>query len=254
MTTPEKLNQILNYFNTNCGRLGKAINKPQTFYDIRKGQIKNFSPEVVAELKKLYPEINESWLLFDEGEMLTNPKVQHDQPEKEKLIHPNAKQINEGEDYIWLDTYKVPEKAGLSLSSNYFAESYINELEKGKIMVKKEHAGKYWEVESTGDSMNDGTSRSLLHGDWYAARDIPREKWKDKLHLNKWNAFYFLHDTRGHIIKEVVSHDPETGIIILHSWNPDKDQYPDFEINIKDCYIVANVVQLTQRNFNIFYK
>ena len=49
----------------------------------------------------------------------------------------NAKVLKEDEDFIWLETLKIPEKAALGAASNFFAESYMNELEKGSVRVKK---------------------------------------------------------------------------------------------------------------------
>lgn len=165
----------------------------------------------------------------------------------------NAKVLKEDEDFIWLETLKIPEKAALGAASNFFSESYMNGLEKGRVRVKKNHKGQYYEVQAVGDSMNDNTNKALLDKDWYLARDIAREHWINKLHLNDWNVFYFLHNEKGNLIKEVKSHNPETGEVLLHSWNPDKNLYPDFTINLKDCYIIGNVVKLISRDFNIFY-
>lgn len=161
----------------------------------------------------------------------------------------NARQITEEEDYVWIETIKIPEKAGMSLQGNYFSEIYYNNLEKGTVRVRKEHKGEYLEVEATGDSMNNGTINSLQNKDWFLARNIKREYWKTKLHLSKWNLFYILHNERGHIIKEIIDHNVETGDITLHSWNEDKEEYPDFVINLKDCYILANIVRLIGRDY-----
>jgi|GEM_PF-4862626 len=235
--------------------------------------------EKLEDLHRFLPQLNIEWLLTGKGviKIISNQDLLSHLPEpkprmnstvkevmsqldkikkkKEKILIPldeNARQLKEDEDYIWIETYIIPEKAGLSLSTHYFAESYVNGLEKGMVRVRKKDSGKYYEVEASGDSMNDGSNR-ILDRDWFLARDVPRDEWKFKLSLRNQNAFYFLHDTRGHIIKEVVSHDTETGILKLTCWNPDKQEYPDFEINIKDCYIVAKIIKLISRDFNAFY-
>lgn len=225
-------------FTTSIGTSGGYINA------IRK----SISPDKIAIIKIKYPDLNIDWLLYEEGEMLNNSYSNAIKGEGS-----NAKILKEDEDFVWLETIKIPEKAALGAASNFFAESYMSELEKGRVRVKKDHKGDYYEVEATGDSMNDSTTKALLDKDWYLARDIPRDFWKSKLHLNHWNIFYFLHNEKGNLIKEVKNHNPETGEVLLHSWNPDKNLYPDFTINLKDCYIVGNVVKLISRDFNIFY-
>lgn len=198
-------------------------------------------------LKSIYDYIinKYEYIKSDENEMINENSGSSD--------FSNAKILNEDEDFVWLETIKIPEKAALGAASNFFAESYMSELERGRVRVKKNHKGNYYEVEATGDSMNDSTAKALLDKDWYLARDIPRDFWKSRLHLSHWNVFYFLHNEKGNLIKEVIDHNPETGDVVLHSWNPDKKLYPDFTINLKDCYIVGNVVKLISRDFNIFY-
>lgn len=80
MDAKQKLDKLLTYFGTNKNQLGTATGKRQTFYDIAKGQIKSFSPELVSAIKNVYPEINENWFLFDEGEMLKKRVSPFDEP------------------------------------------------------------------------------------------------------------------------------------------------------------------------------
>ncbi|MDV3537865.1 hypothetical protein CMU94_01855 [Elizabethkingia anophelis] len=197
-------------------------------------------------LVRHFPDWNLNWIIKGVGEPKLGINV------KSELIESNNDPIIYGEDadgYVWLETKKIPEKAALSLVSNYFDDEYYNGLEKGRVRVKKEHKGEYYEVDCVGDSMNDGTYRSILDKDRLLVRDVKRQYWKNKLHNHKWDLFYFLHNERRAIVKQVKSHNPETGEIVLHSWNPNKEEFPDFTINVRDCYIIANVVKLLDRDF-----
>ena len=80
MDAKQKLDKLLTYFGTNKNQLGTATGKRQTFYDIAKGKIKSFSPELVSAIKNVYPEINENWFLFDEGEMLKKRASPFEEP------------------------------------------------------------------------------------------------------------------------------------------------------------------------------
>lgn len=190
--------------------------------------------------------VREEWLVHGIEPIFNSD----DAVEEERIpIKGNAKVINEDEDYVWLETKIIPEKAGMSLRSSFFSELIYNQLKNGKTRVRREHKGEYIEVEATGDSMNDGTLRSMIDKDWYLARIIKRELWCTSLYNQNWNVYYFLHNERGHIIQEVSNHIVETGEISLISWNKDKNLFPDFNINLRDCYIVAHVSKLICREF-----
>lgn len=207
----------------------------------------NITVAALETIVSFFPEWNLDWIIRGEGE----PKLVSGK--REEFIQSNNDPIVYGEDangYVWLETKKIPEKAALSLVSNYFDDEYYNGLEKGRVRVKKEHKGEYYEIDCVGDSMNDGTFRSILDKDRLLVRDVKRQYWKNKLHNHKWDLFYFLHNERRAIVKQVKSHNPETGEIVLHSWNPNKEEYPDFTINVRDCYIIANVVKLLDRDFS----
>ena len=46
------------------------------------------------------------------------------------------------------------------------------------------------------------------------------------------------------MIKEITKHDVEKGIITVHSYNPDKKEYPDMDIELKDVLQLLNVIKI----------
>ncbi|AZA49792.1 hypothetical protein EG346_17105 [Chryseobacterium carnipullorum] len=272
MTASEKLKYLLSYFNTNNNRLGTLINKRQSLYDIDKGKIKSFSIDLVMELKKVYPELNENFLLFDDENIVTskdisnkkflshlqdpepkiNPtlkevqlKLKKVKENKQKSILPNAQPNIETEKFKVVKL--IPEKVAMGLISNFFDSEYVEQLETELIEVDEYFTEDAYKVDSVGESMNDGTARSLLDGDKFLAKDIPRAKWGDKLINGGKNLFYILHSERGHMIKEIIAHDIADKKLTLHSWNKDKKLYPDFEIHTNHCYIIASIQELLSR-------
>ena len=141
--------------------------------------------------------------------------------------------------------YIIPIKGKAGLQSNYYAEVMINDLEveEGGILTNEKKFGTYFKIEVEGDSMYDGTDGGLKHGDWAYCRSVPRHYWRDKLHIHKYRIWCFFHNERGIIFKHVESHNPETGELVLSSFNPDKQEYPNFKINIGECSYVCNVVK-----------
>ncbi|MGH1517503.1 hypothetical protein [Chryseobacterium sp. JK1] len=140
---------------------------------------------------------------------------------------------------------------GLALQSNYYAEELLQELEKRVIYLDHDAKGRYFEIDGQGDSMNDGTVDAILEGDKLLLREVPRIHWKEKFHIHKWD-FTFFHYDRGFITKRIKEYKVETGDLLLESRNPDRDLYPDFWINLKECAIVCNVVEV-RRQKGVYY-
>lgn len=141
----------------------------------------------------------------------------------------------------------IPEKVALGLVSSFFDNEYVNALETELVQVEEYFSEDAYKVDTVGESMNDGTLRSLLDGDKYLAKDIPRSKWGEKLINGGKNLFYILHAERGHLIKEIIEHNIEDKTITLHSYNPNKKLFPDFTIKTTECYIIASIQELLSR-------
>lgn len=203
-----------------------------------------FSESLYIKLRTLYNFLNTEWLRNDEGEML---KVS----DKNIIDYKHS-------DGKFSETKRFPKeviiitaKAGLNLQSNYYADELLQELEKRTIYLDHDAKGRYFEIDSTGDSMNDGSIDSIANGDKLLLREIPKIYWKSKFHINKWD-FTFFHYDKGFITKRIKEHNVETGDLLLESRNPDKEQYPDFWINLKECAIVCNVVEV-RRQKGVYY-
>ena len=200
--------------------------------------------EKIQDLKNFDPLLNIEWLTTGLGPV----RLDKPRPPVVEAVKPPAASIVSEENYIWIETYKIPGKSARELTQNYFADTFIKNLERGKIMVKKEDVGKFWEVEAVTDAMNCGSAKAIIVGDWFSAKDLPREEWGKG--LKKGKVYYFLHADLNGIISEVVDHDTKTGEIKLRCWNEDKNNFPDYDINIKNCYIVAELDLLIRRKIN----
>lgn len=72
MTASEKIGELLKYLNINAKSFAERLGyeRPQIIYDIQKGKTKRISAELTDKIVSVYPEVNRSWLLADEGNML----------------------------------------------------------------------------------------------------------------------------------------------------------------------------------------
>lgn len=137
----------------------------------------------------------------------------------------------------------VPEYARAGYLAGYADREFLDTLPMHEPIVDKYHRGRYMAFEVTGDSMDDDSKRSVPHGSIVTAREIKRELWRSKFHTHRYPYYVIIHKTDGILIKEMIKHDTENGVITLHSLNEDKEQYPDFDVHLDDVQQIFNVVK-----------
>jgi phage repressor protein C with HTH and peptisase S24 domain len=128
--------------------------------------------------------------------------------------------------------------------SGFTDEEYTESLPTIPFTDDVEHRGEYVCFEVKGDSMDNGTYESYLEGDILLCRNIRQDFWMSKLHINKWD-FVIIHKEKGILVKRIIKHDVEKGIITLHSLN---EYYDDFEIHLKDVAKLFNIVSTRRKN------
>ncbi|MEZ7496435.1 LexA family transcriptional regulator [Leeuwenhoekiella aequorea] len=145
---------------------------------------------------------------------------------------------------IWVDFENfimvpiVSHRAQAGFLSGWGDEEYLDELPTYPWEVDREYKGKYICFEVSGDSMDDRTPDALLDGDIILCREIQRQHWVNKLHINQWD-FVIVHRERGIVVKRVVEHDTESHRLKLHSLNP---MYEDYYVHLNDVIAIFNVI------------
>jgi len=134
----------------------------------------------------------------------------------------------------------VMHRAQAGFLSGYADEEYYEELPKVPFEVDREYKGRYLCFEVSGDSMDNNTPESLLEGDILLCREVQKHHWRNKLHINQWD-FVLVHKDEGILVKRIIEHNTETGVLTLKSLN---EYYSDKEINIKDLIAIFNVVDV----------
>jgi phage repressor protein C with HTH and peptisase S24 domain len=182
---------------------------------------------VIDKITSKLPQVNPSWLLTGEGNMLNTPN----QPSDE------ASPIDEP---IILRVPLVSQYAQAGYLCGYADAAYMATLPTIPYIVDHEAQGHYVAFEVKGDSMNDGTEDAILEGDRLLCREIMPHLWADsKLHIRKWD-FVIVH-TEGILVKRIINHDVENHTITIHSLN---SMYPDKVINLADVKQIFNVIEL----------
>jgi hypothetical protein len=129
--------------------------------------------------------------------------------------------------------------------SGYQDEEYLEELPKHSFAVNKQHRGNYMAFQVIGESMSNGTEESITEGSTVTGREIQRHLWNSRFHIHRFKDYVIVHK-EGILIKRIIKHDVDTGVITCQSLNPNKDAYPDFDLSLDDCSQIFNIVNVTQ--------
>lgn len=187
--------------------------------------------DFVERLSSLDEKLNVLWINTGEGEMLSAPKFS-----EAREIDPN-----------YIDVPFIPLKAIAGYLSEFDNVKFIEELPTLKVQTDRTFHGKYRCFEVSGDSMNDGSIKSICDGDIILAREVQRHLWEFKLHINQW--FFVINHIDGLLIKQIVDHDVENGTITCHSLNSIYGE--DFKLNLKEVRELYNVIKITDRVLKI---
>lgn len=142
----------------------------------------------------------------------------------------------------------IPIRAKAGYLEGYSDEEYIESLPTLPVITDKTFHGRYRCFEVEGDSMDDGTRNAICERDVVLAREVRKELWRYKLHINDW-VFVIVHKTEGILIKQIVEHERKDGIITCHSTNPIYG--PDFKIDLLDVKELYNVIKIVDRNLKM---
>ena len=199
----------------------------QKISNIEKG-ITEASSEVLSAFFSCYQEVNSDYILTGNGKMMKDG---------ENTIEASPK-IIEFENFPF-----VSQKAYAGYLSGFADTEYVESLPTVAFPVDHTPQGNYMVFEVKGNSMDDGSYDSYLEGDLLLCREVRMDLWKDsKLHFTKWD-FVIVHDD-GVIVKRIIDHNVENHTITIHSLNPDKDKYPDEEIDLCNVRQILNVVNM----------
>lgn len=274
MTASEKLKYLLSYFNTNNNRLGTLINKRQSLYDIDKGKIKSFSIDLVMELKKVYPELNENFLLFDDENIVTSKDISNKKflshlQDPEPKINPttkdalnNLKKIqaqkenikpknyDEGyyneDDFVNTKRTVVTIKGFAGLQNAFFPDDYIDKHFTTEIVkVPKEDAGKHFyriQVKENNYSMYP----KIKPLDWTDCVEISKDEWNSPNIYKKDKVYCFWHPIKG-ILFKFAKLTNEDKIIELFSLNEDRIEYPNEKFNLLEFKKIMCVEYIIQK-------
>lgn len=232
----QRLEQILSHLKISANKLSVELgfSANTKIYYIKNGR-NDFSSDIAGVISEKYPEINYDWILKGEGEMLNTPE-----PEEDNII-PKG-ELKPKEYSHTLQVRVVTNKAKAGWADGYYNDEYLENMPIITIDADANHRGRYLAFEVSGDSMEP----DYLEGDIVICREVQRHLWTSKLYIRDWD-FVIAHYTEGIMLKEIIAHDVEKGIITCHSLNP---KHKDFKIKLREVSSLYNVVEVRQKGRN----
>jgi len=138
--------------------------------------------------------------------------------------------------------------AQASFPDHFQDAEFIGDLEKHSIVVnqKAPPQGRYFAFRVKGNSMDNGVAgEAIQQGNIVTGRELQQHHWKNKLHLNKFKN-WVIYTTKSSmpLVKEIISHDVESGIIRCRSLNT-APEYQDFDLSLNDVTGLFNIVNVS---------
>ncbi|MBQ8722524.1 MAG: LexA family transcriptional regulator [Paludibacteraceae bacterium] len=142
----------------------------------------------------------------------------------------------------------VPVYAYASFLHGHDDTEYMDSLPTMSVILDRKYGKDGFLIfEVKGNSMDDGTNRSLLDGDKILVKELDSDCCRTKLKTDD-GFFVIIHRTDGVVVKQIVEHKVEEGIICCHSINP-SPQYHDFEIDLREVSRIFKVAAIVGRRF-----
>lgn len=237
MSVKERLKEYLSHKNLRINYFEKSIGASNSFVNNIRVSI---SPDKLENIANIYKDLNITWLLTGEGEMI---KMEGRSIDENFTVRESDTEYQRNE--LVEKKYKgstpvrvVTTKARAGWSDAYYSEEYLADMPLITIETDENYKGEYLAFEVDGDSMEP----EYFPGDIVICRMVKRDLWQYKLHYDQYD-FVIAHSTRGIMLKEIVDHDTETGMITCHSLN---SAHRDFTLNLREVAYLYNVVEVRQ--------
>lgn len=201
--------------------------------------------ELIEEITDTFPNINKEWLLSNKGAMfLSDNALINGRDLNHSISKLKSKNGTEEVSPVAEQNYMIVEYADLAVSAGMlggdFSEAFVESLpETHKRLIPREYnEGNYLVVRVNGDSMDDGSKRSLSDDD-----EILIRLWTDPIDTLPIRSKLFVLTTRsGHIVKQITKIDHKKQQFTCHSFNPlYPDQIVDFD-EVIQLFTVEKIV------------
>lgn len=187
-----------------------------------------------------YFRVNEDWLLTGNGEKYLNSKLQS---EPYLTTKSGTKYYEMANGLYRMRVPLVTEHAYAKYIDEFRDAEFLDRLEETEFIVDKIGLGRYFAFKIKGESMDDGSIKSIPDQSTVLVRELSQDKWTCRLHTEKYPNWIIVLDNTI-LCKQIIDQDFETGEITCHSLNP-SPEYSDFKINLNEVNQLLNIIQKT---------
>ena len=243
-------NRVTNQLGLSIGTLGKS-----------RKEGRDLSDRSVEKILKFYVDLNRVWLLTGVGEMLNKKKEEEEmekkreEEEKKNALSRLGANWDKGdkENFVSEVTeipftdFRAVEFVDLHASAGPLGMSNIDFLPdtKRRLIPKEYENGNYLVVRVDGDSMNDGTPRSLYDGDEVLICEKTNYRWYE-MPIRK--TLFVICSRDGNVLKQIGEINFKEGYIVCHSFNP---SHGDYRIAFEDILQVFVVLHVVYRKISV---
>lgn len=238
MTDFERLREAINFLKEtrrvfNDADFATSVGKPKSFISEAKAGKKTITEQFILSIVQTFPELNKDWLLFGEGEMLKSGAGLSESV-RARLRSESVEPVP-ADAYTEVPFYDLSATAGLPRGKG--SAGWLDTR-----LVPRQYAGaEFFVVRISGDSMDDGSSRSLCDGD----EVVVRLETIDQANGLPIRTRLFVVDTlEGAVVKQIVELNRSEGYVVLHSFNP---LYPDYRVSLSEVRGFYSVQIFTQK-------
>lgn len=145
------------------------------------------------------------------------------------------------------DAYMMVEYADLRASAGVLGGNVVDMLpDTHRRLVPREYEkGYYLVVRVSGDSMNDGTDRSLSDGDEVLVKQVHYDNANG---LPIRNSLFVITSKEGNVLKQIAEYNAKEGYMVCRSFN---ERYKDFRIELEDVFQIFQVCKVVSKQIRI---
>lgn len=118
--------------------------------------------------------------------------------------------------------------------NNFLTPNFMQNLKKHSVVANQVLKGKYVAFRVTGKGMYDGTGESYMDNSIVTCREIDESFWRKRYGITLFKPYVIVHKD-GILFRVITDINVEKGTLTCRYLNPDKQSYPDDEINFDDC-------------------
>lgn len=224
MSDYKRLAEVINFLIEsrrafNDADFASQVGTPRSFISEAKAGKKTITDKFVLKVESAFPDINGEYILTGEGSML-KPSSSDSAPYR-KIVG-NEVEVVPMDNYVAVPFYDLEASAGLPNGDT--PAGWVETR-----LVPRQYAGdEYLVVRVSGDSMDDGTSRSLCHGDEIV---VKRELFDPANTLPIRSKLFVVDTMEGAVIKQILECNRSEGTVTLHSFN---ERYRDYQVPLSE--------------------